>query len=138
MRPFVVYGPGREIGGTASISLACKAVAENKEYKIKFGGGAGFVYVEDIASIVLKILESLPDGAKVMNINGISGTVANIVEYLNSFTKNKKITYYENSLPIVDEILGNGPTDFFENFTFTDLKTGLDKTIYYYKNNLGE
>ena len=56
LRPFVVYGPGREIGGTASISLACKAVAENKEYKIKFGGGAGFVYVEDIASIVLKIL----------------------------------------------------------------------------------
>ena len=134
----VVYGPGREIGGTASISLACKAAAENKEYKIKFGGGAGFVYVEDIASIVLKILESLPDGAKVMNINGISGTVANIVEYLNSFTKNKKITYYENSLPIVEEILGNGPTDFFENFTFTDLKTGLEKTIYYYKNNLGE
>mgnify|MGYP003305233075 FL=1 len=60
LRPFVVYGPGREIGGTASISLACKAAAENKEYKIKFGGGAGFVYVEDIANIVLKILESLP------------------------------------------------------------------------------
>ena len=73
-----------------------------------------------------------------MNINGISGTVANIVEYLNSFTKNKKITYYENSLPIIEEILGNGPIDFFENFTFTDLKTGLEKTIYYYKNNLGE
>ena len=36
LRPFVVYGPGREIGGTASISLACKAVAENKEYKIQF------------------------------------------------------------------------------------------------------
>ena len=53
--------------------------------------------------------------------------MANIVEYLNSFTKNKKITYYENSLPIVEEILGNGPTDFFENFTFTDLKTGLEK-----------
>ena len=72
MRPFVVYGPGREIGGTASISLACKAVARRQEYEIEFGG-AGFVYVEDIANIVLKILESLPNGAKVMNINGISG-----------------------------------------------------------------
>ena len=77
LRPFVVYGPGREIGGTASISLACKAAAENKEYKIKFGGGAGFVYVEDIASIVLKILESLPDGAKVMNINGVGQLLGN-------------------------------------------------------------
>ena len=54
-------------------------------------------------------------------------TVANIVEYLNSFTKNKKITYHENSLPIVDEILGNGPVDYFKNFSFTDLKTGLGK-----------
>ena len=37
LRPFVVYGPGREIGGTASISLACKAVAEAKDYKINLG-----------------------------------------------------------------------------------------------------
>ena len=136
LRPFVVYGPGREIGGTASISLACKAVAEDKEYKIEFGGKAGFVYVEDVANIVLKILDSLPIGAKVMNINGISGTVANIVEYLNSFTKNKKITNHGNTLPIVDEILGNGPLDYFNNFRFTDLKTGLEKTISYYKDSL--
>ena len=136
LRPFVVYGPGREIGGTASISLACKAVAEDKEYKIEFGGKAGFVYVEDVANIVLKILDSLPIGAKVMNINGITEEVVNIVEYLNSFTTDKKITYHDNTLPIVEEILGNCPTDFFENFTFTDLKTGLGKTISYYKKNL--
>ena len=138
LRPFVVYGPGRKIGGTASISLACKAAAEDKEYKIEFGGGAGFVYIEDIANIVLKIIESLPNGANVMNINGISEDVANIVEYLNTFTTNKKITYHKNSLPIVKEILGNGPADFFEIFSFTDLKTGLGKTVAYYKNILEE
>ena len=38
LRPFIVYGSGREIGGTAGISLACKAVAEEKDYKIEFGG----------------------------------------------------------------------------------------------------
>ena len=136
MIPFVVYGPGREIGGTASISLACKAVAEDKEYKIEFGGKAGFVYVEDVANIVLKILDSLHIGAKVININGITEEVVNIVEYLNSFTTDKKITYHNKSLPIVDEILENGPVDYFKNFSFTDLKTGLGKTISYYKNNL--
>ena len=136
LRPFVVYGPGREIGGTASISLACKAVAQDNEYKIAFGGKAGFVYVEDIANIVLKILDSLPIGAKVMNINGITEEVVNIVEYLNSFTTNKKITNHDNTLPIVDEILGNGPVDYFNNFRFTDLKTGLEKTISYYKDSL--
>ena len=136
LRPFVVYGPGREIGGTASISLACKAVAQDNEYKIEFGGKAGFVYVEDIANIVLKILDSLPIGAKVMNINGITEEVVNIVEYLNSFTTNKKITNHDYTLPIVDEILGNGPMDYFKNFRFTDLKTGLEKTISYYKDSL--
>ena len=50
----------------------------------------------------------------------------------------KKITYYKNSLPIVEEILGNHPTDFFENFSFTDLNTGLGKTVAYYKNTLGK
>ena len=138
LRPFVVYGPGREIGGTAGISLACKAVVQDKEYKIAFGGEAGFVYVEDIAVIVLKILTSLPNGARVMNINGITEKVDTIVEYLNSFTTIKKITYYDKSLPIVGEILGNSPVDFFENFSFTDVKTGLEKTISYYKNTLEE
>ena len=138
LRPFVVYGPGREIGGTASISLACKAVAEDKEYKIEFGGKAGFVYVEDVANIVLKILDSLPIGAKVININGITEEVVNIVEYLNSFTTDKKITYHNKTLPIVDEILGNGPVEYFKNFSFTDLKTGLGKTISYYKKTLEE
>ena len=138
LRPFVVYGPGREIGGTASISLACKAVAEAKEYKIEFGGKAGFVYVEDIANIVLKILDSLPNGAKVMNINGITEEVVNIVEYLNSFTTDKKITYHDNTLPIIDEIQGNGLSDYFKKFSFTDLKTGLGKTISYYKKTLEE
>ena len=42
----------------------------------------------------------------------------------------------ENKL---NKILNNlYSTDFFEDFTFTDLKTVLEKTIYYYKNNLGE
>jgi len=62
--------------------------------------------------------------------------VVNIVEYLNSFTTYKKITYHDNTLPIVDEILGNGPVDYFRNFSFTDLKTGLGKTISYYKNSI--
>ena len=73
--------------------------------------------------------------AKVININGITEEVVNIVEYLNSFTSDNKITYHDKTLPIVDEILGNGPVDYFKNFSFTDLKTGLEKTISYYKNS---
>ena len=134
LRPFVVFGPGREIGGTASISIACKAVAEDKEYKIEFGGKAGFVYVEDIAEIIMKILEDLPNGAKVMNINGITEDVSNIVEFLNTFTTFRKITYNKKNLPIVGEILGNGPEEHLKNFNYTDIKNGLKKTISYYRN----
>ena len=134
LRPFVVFGPGREIGGTASISIACKAVAEDKEYKIEFGGKAGFVYVEDIAEIIMKILEDLPNGARVMNINGITEDVSNIVEFLNTFTTFRKITYNKKNLPIVGEILGNGPEEHLKNFNYTDIKNGLKKTISYYRN----
>ena len=134
LRPFVVFGPGREIGGTASISIACKAVAEDKEYKIEFGGKAGFVYVEDIAEIIMKILEDLPNGARVMNINGITEDVSKIVEFLNTFTTFRKITYNKKNLPIVGEILGNGPEEHLKNFNYTDIKNGLKKTISYYRN----
>ena len=41
LRPFVIYGPGREIGGTAGVTLACKAAKQNLKYTVGFSGKAG-------------------------------------------------------------------------------------------------
>lgn len=134
LRPFIVYGPGREVGGTAGISLACKALANNENFEIQFCGKAGFVYVEDISDLVFKILKNCPNGANIVNINGISCEVKDIISILNKFNKNCKIVTNKKEIPVVGEIIGNGPENFFPAFKYTCLETGLLKTIDFYKN----
>ena len=134
LRPFIVYGPGREIGGTAGISQACKASANNSDFEIQFSGKAGFVYVEDISELVFKVLKNYFHGANVMNINGISCEVDEIVTILNKFNVSGKITSNKKKLPVIGEILGNGPKTYFPDFEFTGIETGLIKTLDFYRN----
>ena len=134
LRPFVIYGPGREIGGTAGITLACRASANNEDYTIPFSGKAGFVYVEDVTEIIFRLIQEQPKGANVVNINGITCDVSKIIKILNKINKNNKILFKNNNLPVVGEILGNSPKKYFKNFVFTCLDVGLVKTVEFYKN----
>ena len=134
LRPFVIYGPGREIGGTAGITLACRASAKNEDYIIPFSGRAGFVYVEDITEIIFRLIEEQPKGANVVNINGISCEVYNIINILSKINKKNKISFKNNKLPVVGEILGNSPKNYFKDFVFTCLDSGIMKTVNFYKN----
>ena len=36
IRPFVTYGPGREVGGAAEVTLACKAAKHDDPCNINF------------------------------------------------------------------------------------------------------
>ena len=90
LRPFVVYGPGREIGGTASISLACKAVAEDKEYKIEFSvpGFDKKQFSVEIENDILNdmTIETMIELSKIKNISGSGNAyeLANLVENCDS------------------------------------------------------
>ncbi len=134
LRPFVIYGPGREVGGTAGITLACKASAQNKDYMIPFSGKAGFVFVEDITEIIFRLIQKQPKGANVVNINGISCEISEITEILSKFNKDNKILCAKTKLPVVGEISGNSAENYFNNFVFTSLNKGIMKTVNFYKN----
>ncbi len=137
LRPFIIYGPGREIGGTAGITLACKASAQNEEYEIPFCGKAGFVFVDDVAEIIYRLIQVQPKGANVININGISCEVSEIIEILYKINKNNKISYKKKNLPIVGEIIGNSPEKYFKDFVFTPLNKGIIETVNFYKDYKG-
>ena len=58
IRPYVLYGPGREVGGTAGVTMACKAAKQGIKFTIDFAGRVGFVYVEDVANLVKMYLKN--------------------------------------------------------------------------------
>ena len=132
LRPFVIYGPGREIGGTAGVTLACKAAKQNLKYTVGFSGKAGFVYVEDVTNLVERLIDKAPVGAITMNINGITTSVENFVSIIKKNIPDANVKFSGKPLSVVEEILGGEPSKTFKDFKYTSLDNGINKTINFY------
>jgi nucleoside-diphosphate-sugar epimerase len=132
LRPFVIYGPGREIGGTAGVTLACKAAKQNFEYTVGFSGKVGFVYVEDVTNLVERLIDKAPVGAITMNINGITTSVENFVSIIKKNIPDANVKFSGKPLSVVEEILGGEPSKTFKDFKYTSLDNGINKTINFY------
>ena len=132
IRPFVIYGPGREIGGTATVTLACKAAKQSYNYNLNFSGRAGFVYVQDVANLVEMSINRAPVGALTININGITASVSDFVSKIINIIPEAKLTINGDKLSVVEEILGDHPSDIFKKFKYTSLSEGISNTINFY------
>ena len=132
IRPFVIYGPGREVGGTAGVTLACKAAKEGTSFSVNFSGSAGFVYVEDVAVLVEMSINRAPVGALAININGITASVSDFVSKIINIIPEAKLTINGDKLSVVEEILGDHPSDIFKKFKYTSLSEGISNTINFY------
>jgi nucleoside-diphosphate-sugar epimerase len=70
LRPWTVFGPGRDAGLTADPTLAMRAVAQRKPFQIRLTGHMDLQYVRDVADIFIQCLFSPAPGAHVFNLRG--------------------------------------------------------------------
>jgi nucleoside-diphosphate-sugar epimerase len=76
LRPWTVYGVGRDLGMTSEPTKAIKAVLVGRPYHINFGGWTDFQYVDDVAKAFVLCLERPYSGAKSYNLRGAVVTLA--------------------------------------------------------------
>jgi nucleoside-diphosphate-sugar epimerase len=70
LRPWTVFGVGRDFGMTSEPTKAIKSVALGRRYHISYGGWQDLQYVEDVANIVVRCLEAPYKGAHSYNLRG--------------------------------------------------------------------
>lgn len=70
LRPWAVYGYGRDQGLTADPTLAIRAAARKEPYHIRIGGRMDLQYVEDVAGIFIACLFAPKPGAYAFNLAG--------------------------------------------------------------------
>jgi nucleoside-diphosphate-sugar epimerase len=70
LRPWTVYGVGRDFGMTSEPTKAIKALALERPYHISYGGWQDMQLVDDVAKIVVRCLEAPYEGAKSYNLRG--------------------------------------------------------------------
>ena len=76
IRPYVVYGPGRDQGLTSGPTLAMEAAAKGEGFEIGYGGIAQYDYAPDVGRAFYRAA-SVSEGAVVGNF---PGTVASMEE----------------------------------------------------------
>ena len=101
LRPYIVYGPGRDFGVTADPTLAMKAAVLGKPFQIRWGGSTDLIYTEDVARALVKASRATLDRARVYNLHGSSVAIADVVRTIETAWPQAKglVTHVEQALP---------------------------------------
>jgi nucleoside-diphosphate-sugar epimerase len=70
LRPWTVYGPGRDFGMTSEPTRAVKCLALGRKCHITYGGWQDLQYVDDVAQTFVRCLDGQYQGAKSYNLRG--------------------------------------------------------------------
>eukprot|EP01089_Gocevia_fonbrunei_P018590 TRINITY_DN6323_c0_g1_i1.p1 TRINITY_DN6323_c0_g1~~TRINITY_DN6323_c0_g1_i1.p1 ORF type:complete len:391 (-),score=95.97 TRINITY_DN6323_c0_g1_i1:32-1204(-) len=133
LRPFTVYGVGREIGMTSGPTKAVKYLTMKhlglldeaklkQKYPISFVGKTSFNYVDDIANIFIKSVKSQPEGAPSVNIKG---EVLDINEFL-SISEKGFNAHFKQNIKITEQVSVSGNE---LPFAFDFDETGLTQIL---------
>ena len=108
IRPFVVFGPGRDQGLTAGPTLAMEAAAHGKPYRIAFGGRTELHYAADVARGFVGAARSEPDGARAYDFPGTPVSIAEVVEAIEAEVPDAAgtITFDDVPLPFPEQLPG--------------------------------
>jgi len=82
LRPWTVYGVGRDFGMTSEPTKAIKSAVAGRPYHISYGGSQDLQYVGDVAGTFLRALTAPFEGADAFNIRG---AVVPIESFLKTF-----------------------------------------------------
>jgi nucleoside-diphosphate-sugar epimerase len=109
LRPYVVYGPGRDHGVTAGPTLAMAAAARGESYRIPFGGRVQMHFAPDAAkAFVDGARRSEEGGALVANLGGPAVHMSEIVAAIEAAVPEAAgtITFEEAPLPFPEKFEG--------------------------------
>jgi nucleoside-diphosphate-sugar epimerase len=80
LRPFVVYGPGRDQGMTSGPTVAMLAALTATPYRVSFRGPMYFNFAREAAAAFIAAARYSAQESLVLNIPGTTGTVEEVIE----------------------------------------------------------
>jgi nucleoside-diphosphate-sugar epimerase len=131
LRPWTVYGVGRDAGLTADPTLAMKALALGQPFQIRLTGHMDLQYVEDVAESFVRCLLSPLEGARVFNLEGTVVTMEDFIQELERQRPgaSKLITASGPQVPVAYRMDGSGLRNQVPDIPQTLLEKGILKTL---------
>jgi nucleoside-diphosphate-sugar epimerase len=129
IRPFIVYGPGRDTGLTASPSLAMAAAARGEDSTIAFGGRTQLQYAPDTGRVFVAAARAAQDGARVFHLGGPAVALADAAAAIEDAAGTTVTVDESNLLPFPEEFDGAALDDALGGISWTPLRQGVAATI---------
>jgi UDP-glucuronate 4-epimerase len=135
LRPYVVYGPGRDHGLTADPTLAMIAAARGEPYAMRWGGRTQLQYAADAARIFIASARAEHEGAAVFNLGGPSSHMTEVIHAIEAAAPEMsgRITFDDVQLPFPEEMNSGGLEDVIGPIAWTPLEEGTRLTIEHYR-----
>jgi nucleoside-diphosphate-sugar epimerase len=130
LRPWTVYGVGRDFGVTSEPTKAIKSVAAGRPYRISYGGVQDLQYVADVAATFLRTLSGPFEGAESYNVRGAVVPIEEFVATLRSVAPaaSELITHGDRQLPIAPDLDDARLAARFAPLPLTPLVEGIAET----------
>jgi len=139
LRPYCVYGIGRDQGMTADIAKAILATAAGKPFHIRFDGDVALQHASDVARIFIDSASCDYQGATVCNLRGDVISVADIVSALKTLEPESQVTHEQNaSLPYPADLDDSGLRAIMPNTQYTPLQDAIAQDLAQYRRLISE
>lgn len=99
LRPYTVFGVGRDQGLTSEPTKAMRAAASGEDFHISFGGKMQFHYASDVAQQFIDAAGSPLDGAYVFNLGTPPVAVKTVAELIMQSCPEVTVTVANETLP---------------------------------------
>ena len=131
LRPFFVYGPGRDQGVSSTPTKAMAAAASGRPYHISFGGTDTYQHADDVARVMIAASRTMPKGALVYNLGGATASVADVVAAIERAVPESAgtITYDPEPLFTPDGVEGRAISELLGPVSWRSLDDGVADTI---------
>ena len=129
LRPYTVYGVGRDQGMTSEPTHALVAAVKGQPYSIAFSGKMQFQLASDVARQFILAAEQPLNGAYGFNLGQRVSTVAEFVDIAKGTLPDARIDVADNPLPFPEGFDDSMLRANFDKVYETPLEDGIGQTI---------
>lgn len=136
LRPYTVYGVGRDQGMTSAPTKAMFAAAVGQPYHIPFGGRSVFQYTDDVANAFIIAARASFEGADIFNLPGSTVSMGEIVSAIDTAApgRGETITFTDTALPFPEDVDGEPARKALGELPITPLSASVQDTVSRFRN----
>ena len=139
LRPYIVYGAGRDQGLTSDVAKAILAAAADRPFHIKFSGPVALQYADDVARIFIAAARAGHQGAAVCNLRQDVLDVDGFVAALRAAAPQAAITQETNRpLPFPADLDDSGLRRILGDVPHTPLPAAIGASLNLFRSLLSE